>query len=113
MKKSILFIFLVIPVFILAQEPTKNQIKNAEKVTNYVAEKHSLSKKDKKIFYDATLNQIVTNAAEIKKQGITDPEAKKVVYRKGYNNIKETLSKKFGNQKAVALLKSGNDARRQ
>ena len=113
MNKTILFIFLIIPVFVFAQEPTKNQIKNAEKITNYVAEKHSLSKKDKKIFYDATLNQIVTNAAEIKKQGITDSEAKKVVYRKGYNNIKETLSKKFGNQKAVALLKSGNEARRQ
>ena len=113
MKKTILLIILIIPVFVFAQEPTKNQIKNAEKVTNYVAEKHSLSKKDKKIFYDATLNQIVTNAAEIKRQGITDSEAKKVVYRKGYNNIKETLSKKFGNQKAVALLKSGNEARRQ
>ena len=104
---------MIIPVFVFAQEPTKNQIKNAEKITNYVAEKHSLSKKDKKIFYDATLNQIVTNAAEIKRQGITDSEDKKVVYRKGYNNIKETLSKKFGNQKAVALLKSGNEARRQ
>ena len=113
MKKTILFIILIIPVFVFAQEPTKNQIKNAEKVTNYVAEKHSLSKKDKKIFYDATLNQIVTNASEIKKQGITDSEAKRVVYLKGYNNIKETLSKKFGNQKAVALLKSGNEARRQ
>tara|TARA_B100000963_G_scaffold300523_1_gene272900 strand:+ start:2851 stop:3192 length:342 start_codon:yes stop_codon:yes gene_type:complete len=113
MKKTILFIFLILPVFVFAQEPTKNQIKNAEKITNYVAEKHSLSKKDKKIFYDATLNQIVTNAAEIKRQGITDAEAKKVVYRKGYNNIKETLSKKFGNQKAIALLKSGNEARRQ
>ena len=113
MKKTILFIFMIIPVFVFAQEPTKNQIKNAEKITNYVAEKHSLSKKDKKIFYEATLNQIVTNAAEIKNQGITDSEAKKVVYRKGYNNIKETLSKKFGNQKAVALLKSGNEARRQ
>ena len=113
MKKTILFIFLIIPVFVFAQAPTKNQIKNAEKITNYVAEKDSLSKKDKKIFYDATLNQIVTNAAEIKRQGITDSEAKKVVYRKGYNNIKETLSKKFGNQKAVALLKSGNEARRQ
>lgn len=113
MKKTILFISLIIPVFVFAQEPTKNQIKNAEKITNFVAEKHSLTKKDKKIFYDATLNQIVTNAAEIKKQGITDPEAKKVVYRKGYHNIKETLSKKFGNQKAVALLKSGNEARRQ
>ena len=113
MKKTILFIFMIIPVFLIAQQPTKNQIKNAEKITNYVAEKHSLSKKDKKIFYDATLNQIVTNAAEIKKQGITDTEAKRVVYRKGYNNIKETLSKKFGNQKAVALLKSGNEARRQ
>ena len=56
---------------------------------------------------------MVTNAAEIKKQGITDPEAKKVVYRNGYNNIRETLSKKFGNQKAVALLKSANEARRQ
>ena len=32
---------------------------------------------------------------------------------KSKNNIKETLSKKFGNQKAVALLKSGNEARRQ
>tara|TARA_B100000963_G_scaffold170113_1_gene148021 strand:- start:4704 stop:5045 length:342 start_codon:yes stop_codon:yes gene_type:complete len=113
MKKILIFFFLTIPVFLFAQEPTKNQIKNAEKITNYVAEKHSLNKKDKKIFYDATLNQIVTNAAEIKKQGITDVEAKKVVYRKGYNNIKETLSKKFGNQKAVALLKSGNEARRQ
>ena len=113
MKKTILFISLIIPVFVFAQEPTKNQIKNAEKITNFVAEKHSLTKKDKKIFYDATLNQIVTNAAEIKKQGITDPEAKKVVYRKGYFNIKETLSKKFGNQKAVALLKSSNEARRQ
>ena len=113
MKRTILFIFLIIPVFVFAQEPTKNQIKNAEKITNYVAEKHSLNKKDKKIFYDATLNQIVTNAAEIKRQGITDSEAKKVVYRKGYNNIKETLSKKFGNQKAVALLRSGNEARRQ
>ena len=113
MKKTILLIILIIPVFVFAQEPTKNQIKNAEKVTNYVAKKHSLSKKDKKIFYDATLNQIVTNAAEIKKQGITDSEAKRVVYRKGYNNIKETLTKKFGNQKAVALLKSGNEARRQ
>ena len=113
MIKTLIFFFLTIPVFLFAQEPTKNQIKNAEKITNYVAEKHSLSKKDKKIFYDATLNQIVTNAAEIKKQGITDSESKKVVYRKGYNNIKETLSKKFGNQKAVALLKSGNEARRQ
>tara|TARA_Y100000813_G_scaffold30115_1_gene19087 strand:+ start:24 stop:335 length:312 start_codon:yes stop_codon:yes gene_type:complete len=93
MKKTILFIILIIPVFVFAQEPTKNQIKNAEKVTNYVAEKHSLSKKDKKIFYDATLNQIVTNAAEIKKQGITDPEAKKVVYRKGYNNKKKLYPK--------------------
>ena len=113
MKKTILFIFLTIPFFLFAQEPTKNQIKNAEKISNIVAEKHSLSKKDKKIFYDATLNQMVTNAAEIKKQGITDPEAKKVVYRNGYNNIRETLSKKFGNQKAVALLKSANEARRQ
>jgi len=113
MKKTILFIFLIIPVFVFAQEPTKNQIKNAEKITNYVAEKHSLSKKDKKIFYDATLNQIVTNAAEIKRQGITDSEAKKLVYRKGSNNIKEKKKKKFGNQKAVALLKSGNEARRQ
>ena len=37
MKKTILFIFLIIPVFVFAQEPTKNQIKNAEKITNYVA----------------------------------------------------------------------------
>ncbi len=113
MKKTLLFIFLTIPFFLFAQEPTKNQIKNAEKRSNYVAEKHSLTKKEKKIFYDATLNQIVTNAAEIKKQGITDPEAKKVVYRNGYNNIRETLSKEFGNQKAVALLRSANEARKQ
>ena len=51
MKKTILFIILIIPVFVFAQEPTKNQIKNAEKVTNYVAEKHSLSKKKIKRFF--------------------------------------------------------------
>ena len=113
MKKTFLFILLTIPVFLFAQEPTKNQINNAEKISNYVAEKHSLNNKDKKVFYEATLNQIVTNAAKIKKQGITDSEAKKVVYREGYNNIREVLSKKFGNQKAMALLKSGNEARRQ
>ncbi|GIR98024.1 MAG: hypothetical protein CM15mP101_03940 [Flavobacteriaceae bacterium] len=77
MKKTILFIFLIIPVFVFAQEPTKNQIKNAEKITNYVAEKHSLSKKDKKIFYDATLNQIVTNAAEIKSRALLTLRLKK------------------------------------
>ncbi len=112
MKKYIL-IFLVFPLFAFTQSPSNNQIKNATKISDYVADKHSLSDEDKEFFYNATLNQIVSNAAKIKEQGLTDPEDKKVIYRAGYNNLRAKFSKKFGSQMAVSLLKSSNEARRQ
>ncbi len=101
------------PLFTFSQNATKWQQKNADKISNYVIEKMNLNEKDAIFFSKVQLAQIVENANSIKQSGASSAEEKKAIYRVGYNNIKEKLTKRFGNKLAQELLKVANEARKQ
>ena len=69
--------------------------------------------KDAAFFSKVQLAQIVENANSIKESGASSDEEKKAIYRVGYTNIKEKLTKRFGNKLAQELLKAANEARKQ
>ena len=112
--KNLLFItFLILPFFAFSQNATKWQQKNADKISNYVIQKMNLNSKDATFFSKVQLAQIVENANSIKESGASSDEEKKAIYRVGYTNIKEKLTKRFGNKLAQELLKAANEARKQ
>ena len=113
MKKILFILFLTLPFFAFSQNATKWQQKNADKISNYVIEKMNLNSKDAAFFSKVQLAQIVENANSIKESGASSDEEKKAIYRVGYSNIKEKLTKRFGNKLAQELLKAANEARKQ
>jgi hypothetical protein len=48
---------------------------------------------------------------KIKENNAKSADQKRVIYRKGYEKLKAKLSEKMGNKKALAILRTANEAR--
>ena len=111
MKKFILIITFLIPFIAFSQNATKSQEKRSDMITSYVIDKLELSDDDAKFYKKVHLAQIVDNATNVRESNASSDEEKRLIYRKGYENIRTKLLKKFGNKKAQSILKASNEAR--
>lgn len=111
MKKILILITLIISSLAFSQTATKNQENRSNMITSYVIEELELNKEDAEFFRKVHLFQIVDNALKIKENNATSAEEKRIIYRKGYENLKAKLSEKMGNKKALAILRTANEAR--
>lgn len=111
MKKIIILITLLIPCLTFSQTATKSQENRSNMITSYVIEKLELNQENADFFRKVHLFQIVDKALKIKENNATSAEEKRIIYRKGYENLKAKLSEKMGNKKALAILRTANEAR--
>jgi len=111
MKKIFLLIIFTIPFVTFSQNATKSQEKRSDMITSYVIDKLELSDEDAQFFKKNYLAQIVDNAIKVKESNASSNEEKRLIYRKGYENIKAKLTEQFGNKKAQQILKASNEAR--
>ena len=111
MKKFLLITTFLIPFFAFSQNATKSQEKRSDMITTYVIDKLELSDEDAKFYKKVHLAQIVDNATNVRESNASSDEEKRLIYRKGYENIRTKLLKKFGNKKAQSILKASNEAR--
>ena len=111
MKKIFLLIIFIFPFVTFSQNATKSQQNRSDLITVYVIDKLELSEKDAQFFKKIHLAQIVDNAIKVKESNASSNEEKRLVYRKGYENLKAKLTEQFGNKKAQQILKASNQAR--
>ena len=111
MKKFLLITTFLIPFYAFSQNATKSQEKRSDMITTYVIDKLELSDEDAKFYKKVHLAQIVDNATNVRESNASSDEEKRLIYRKGYENIRTKLLKKFGNKKAQSILKASNEAR--
>ena len=111
MKKFLLITTFLIPFIAFSQNATKSQEKRSDMITSYVIDKLELRDEDAQFFKKIHLAQIVDNAIKVKESNASSNEEKRLIYRKGYESIRNKLVKKFGNKKAQSILKASNEAR--
>ena len=111
MKKFLLVTTFLIPFIAFSQNATKSQEKRSDMITSYVIDKLELSDEDAKFYKKVHLTQIVDNAINVRESNASTAEEKRLIYRKGYESIRNKLVKKFGNKKAQSILKASNEAR--
>jgi hypothetical protein len=111
MKKILILITLIISGLSFSQTATKSQENRSNIITSYVIEKLELNNEDADFFRKVHLFQIVDNALKIKENNAKSADQKRVIYREGYEKLKAKLSEKMGNKKALAILRTANEAR--
>ena len=89
-----------------AQNATKSQEKRSDMITSYVIDKLELSDEDAKFYKKVHLAQIVDNAINVRESNASTDEEKRLIYRKGYESIRNKLVKKFGNKKRLNISKT-------
>ena len=113
MKTISVYRILLIPFFAVAQEPTKWQKMQSEKISAYVLDKIEMSDEDAQFFNQVNLNQLIENAKNIKSSGATSQEEKKVIYAEGRKNLKSKLSERFGKKIAQQIMNAINESRKK
>ena len=111
MKNFLLITIFLIPFIAFSQNATKSQEKRSDMITSYVIDKLELSDEEAKFYKKVHLAQIVDNAINVRESNASTAEEKRLIYRKGYESIRNKLVKKFGNKKAQSILKASNEAR--